>query len=157
VRVSNAAGHADSNTATITVTVNLDPYTAWRGAQFSPEDSGNAAISGLDADPDGDGVTNEREYIFGTVPLTTEPGPTPAITVTGNQFRLSFLARRATGPGYEGRTRRYAVDTTNDLSAGPWTPVPLVSDVIGDDQEVVCIMPLGNERIFCRLRISLSP
>jgi Ig-like domain CHU_C associated len=157
VRVSNGAGHADSNTATVTVTVTLDPYAAWRGAQFSPADAGDPAISGPGADPDGDGVSNEREYIFGTVPLTTEPEPTPAITVTGNQFRLSFLARRAAGPGYEGRTRRYAVDTTTDVGAGPWTPVPLVSDVIGDDQEVVCIMPIGSDRIFCRLRISLTP
>ena len=79
------------------------------------------------------------------------------ITVMGNQVSVTFTARRASGPGYNGRTRHYAIETTTDLGIGPWTAVPLVSDVTGNDQTVECIMPLGFDRTFCRLKIWLTP
>jgi|GEM_PF-1934811 len=158
VRVTNVASSADSNTAVVTVNAaQPDTYTTWLSAQFSPEDAANPAVSGPAVDPDSDGVSNEQEYIFGTVPLTPEPAPVPLITIMGNLFEIKFTAHRASGAGYEGRTRHYAIETTTNVSAGPWVAVPLVSDVTGNDQTVACIMPLGFDRTFCRLKVWLTP
>ncbi len=42
-------------------------FTAWR-AEFFPDDASNDAISGVDADPDGDGLTNLAEFGLGSDP-----------------------------------------------------------------------------------------
>jgi hypothetical protein len=43
-------------------------YSAWRTASFSAAELTNSAISGLQADPDGDGVANIFECLSGTNP-----------------------------------------------------------------------------------------
>ena len=153
VRVS-ASGSADSNTAIVTV---RDPFLTWQRDRFTPEELAAPEISGPAADPDGDGVSNDIEYIFGTQPKSGSPGPLLAMGTNGGMISLTFTAQKATGPGYAGRVRHYAIDTTNDVSAGPWTPLPHVADVIADDQTLTCIIPFGGTRIFCRLRIWLTP
>lgn len=45
-----------------------DFFSEWRGRFFSPTELADPAISGLEADPDGDGITNAGEYAFGTDP-----------------------------------------------------------------------------------------
>jgi uncharacterized delta-60 repeat protein len=43
-------------------------YSAWVAANFSPADQANIAVSGPQADPDGDGAPNLMEYAMGTSP-----------------------------------------------------------------------------------------
>jgi len=51
-----------------------DFFTGWRQRYFSPEELANPAISGLDADPDRDQITNSGEYAFGTDPTQANSG-----------------------------------------------------------------------------------
>lgn len=51
-----------------------DFFTTWRAQFFTPEQLANPAVSGLDADPDGDQITNVGEYAFGTDPTAPNTG-----------------------------------------------------------------------------------
>jgi hypothetical protein len=157
VRVTSPAGTADSHAATATVNTATDPYAEWKAVRFSLEQSSNPAISGPVADPDGDGQTNEQEYIFGTLPLQPEAPVASGVALNAGKMEVSFTASKATGPGYTGRTRHYAVETTTDMVNGPWTALPEAADVVGNDQAVTVVLPQSANRIFCRLKVWLTP
>lgn len=158
VRVTTPAGAVDSNAATVTVNAPVpDTYAEWKAARFSSEERRDPEISGPAADPDGDGFTNEQEYIFGTLPLLQESASPPDISVDGNQIEVSFIAMKATGPGYTGRVRHYAVETTGDVAAGPWSSLPEAADVTGNDQTVRVALTGSAGRNYCRLKVWLTP
>ncbi len=155
VRITNAAGSVDSSTVTVTVNGAADPFTAWRNAQFSAADAVNDAVSGPTADPDGDGLTNTQEYVFGTLPGQPD---TAALTVAAGQSppAVSFTALAATGAGYEGRTRLYTLESTTDLAGGTWAAVADFTGITGAGQTVTYTPPAGV-RTFLRLKVQLTP
>lgn len=154
VRVTNGSGFVDSNTAVITIRA---PFATWQKASFTPLETGNPAISGPAADPDGDGITNEREYIFSTGPKSSEPELTPKVNVSAQDVVLTFTAVKADGPGYAGRTRHYAVEVTGDPAAGPWTLLPGAGDIVANNQEFSGTIPSNSPKTFARLRVWLTP
>ncbi len=154
VRVSSVAGTADSNTATVTVN---DPLVTWRNNQFSAQNLANPLISGPNADPDGDGMTNTAEYIFGLVPLVAELSPAPVVSVSGNQTSLSFTAKAASGPGYSGLTRHYAIETTSSLDATSWLPIAGYIDIVATGQSVNFQASATSPHQFYRLNVWLKP
>ncbi len=154
VRATNPAGTADSNTATVTVN---DPFVTWRNNQFSAQDIADPLVSGPTADPDGDGITNAAEYIFGSVPLVAEPSPSPVVSVSGNQTSLSFTAKAASGPGYSGLTRHYAIETTDTLDSASWLPIAGYSDIVATGQSVNYQAAATGPHQFYRLTVSLKP
>jgi hypothetical protein len=76
----------------------------------------------VDAEGDGDGdhVTSGGEFAGGTNPTDGEDYPRLAVSVTGEVAELSFEAPAAEGPGYDGLTRRYVLESTDDLGSGTW-------------------------------------
>jgi hypothetical protein len=154
VRVGNGGGPANSQTAVITVRT---PFAAWQHASFTPAEAADPAISGLAADPDGDGLSNEREYVFGTGPRNAQPAPAPALSSDGQNLLLTFVAGKAAGPGYAGRTRHCAIETTADPVTGPWVPLPGFTDIVGNNQEVTAAIPAASARIYCHLKVWLTP
>ncbi|MEK7949876.1 Ig-like domain-containing protein [Luteolibacter soli] len=156
VRATNTAGSADSNTATVTVTGGVDPFEEWRAGRFDTAQLANPQISGPTADPDGDGMTNQDEYLFGGGPLTREPSPL-TISSSGGNLSLVFTARQATGPGYSGKTRHYALDTRTNLATGTWTPITGFSDIIGNNQPVTYSSAAAPPHSFYTLRVWLTP
>ena len=154
VRVSNSAGTADSNTATLTVQPAVESFSHWQTSKFTSAQLADSSVSGPSADSDGDGLTNEQEYIFGTQPLIADASVTPAINSIGSQ--LSFSARAATGAGYAGRTRHYAIQMTGNPETNSWTSPQSYEDVTGEDQTVSYNIPAG-ERLFLRLKVWLTP
>lgn len=141
----------------VTVTVGDPPVgiNAWRQFYFeTTENIGTAADSG---DPDGDGITNAREYIFGTLPNEPDANPLNVASPGAGGISLSFLARKAEGAGYAGLARRYSVECTSDL-ANPllWQPVTGFSNIIGENQPIAFTPANDGARCFYRLKIILE-
>jgi hypothetical protein len=157
VRVTSPSGTADSSTAVVTVNAAMDPYVAWRNVHFAPEDVMNDLVAGATADPDADGLTNEQEFVFGTLPLETTASPAPVIANSGDQVTLSFTAIRSAGPGYDGRNRLYTLESALSSEEGPWAPVASFIDIVANDQTVTYGTAPSALRQFYRLKVRLVP
>jgi|GEM_PF-4301600 len=64
-------------------------FSVWRPLYFTPAELADPAIVGLNADPDGDGITNAAEYAFGSDP--TEPNADGAIGISYGGLTASAL------------------------------------------------------------------
>lgn len=144
-----------SNPATLTISAN-NTFADWRASQFNTSQLADLLISGPDADPDGDGFSNTKEYVFGTAPLTRESSPL-TLTVGTTDASLSFVARTASGAGYAGRTRHYALEKISNLAGGTWTSPSGFSDITGAGQTVNHSESKNAEPVFYRLRVWLTP
>ncbi len=84
--IQNIVTFPISRTTTVTARFSDRPdfFTTWRVQFFTPEQLANPAISGLNADPDGDQVTNVAEYAFGTDPTVPNPKSGLKILPGGN-------------------------------------------------------------------------
>lgn len=60
-------------------------YAAWRALHF-----GLAAEGAPDADPDGDGLANDAEFLLGLPPLQAGRPPLPALKLMADEVSLSF-------------------------------------------------------------------
>lgn len=156
VRISNASGSVDSETAIVTVK-SVDTFSTWRAAKFTAADAANEAVSGPAADPDRDGRTNEQEYVFGTEPMTSGPPPALSITLAGGQPAVSFTAIAVSGAGYTGRTRLYTVETADRTDATVWTAVSGFEQIAGQGQSVTAPLSIAGTKKYYRLKVSLTP
>ncbi|HVJ45877.1 MAG TPA: immunoglobulin domain-containing protein [Luteolibacter sp.] len=144
-----------SDPATLTISAN-NTFADWRTSQFNSTQLADANISGPTADPDGDGTDNTKEYVFGTLALTRE-NPPMAMSLSGSNVSLTFTARQATGAGYSGRTRHYAIEASPSLGSGSWSSPPGYSDITGANQTVNYVTARGSTPMFYRLKVWLTP
>ena len=141
-------GIFDSEAATIGITVTVGTFSTWASA--------NNVTSGETGDTDNDGITNRDEYLIGTDP--SHPSP-PILTVAkgpGNTCVLSFLARAASGIGYEGLTRKYDLQASSDLAPASWQNVSGSTDIVGAGQNVVIPFPIEPPRKYYRLKVRVE-
>jgi alpha-L-fucosidase len=110
-------------TGTFTVTVN-SPVMTWRLQHFgSSDNSGDAADT---ADPDGDGWTNQQEFVSGTEPESRSSLlKFSQMTAVGGDTQLSF-------PTVVGRS--YRIERSDSLGPDSWIAV---QDGIGGTGNVV--------------------
>ncbi len=142
---------ADRPRLVLTLAGATAPIADWRAARFGTFD--NAAEAADEADPDGDAFTNVQEYVFGTDPLVRETGALLSLASSAEALSLAFTARAATGQGYAGLARRYAVETSSDLAnPGGWSVLPGYADVVGADQSVLVTVAAPAPRVFFRLK-----
>jgi hypothetical protein len=147
---SVVAGQADADEAwirTARVAMAEAPplyYAQWQLSWFDAAERANAAISGLWADPDGDGLGNALEYFTGGNPRL--PGLQPLrIEAVGAQLllscrfdasaRVNWVLRCANDPG--------------QWSAAPVQPVP---NAAGDQLQLM-VTP-GGAKEFWRMAVS---
>jgi len=140
-----------TGTANGTLTI-ADSIANWRQFHFqAPTNSSTAADA---ADPDGDGMTNAQEYVFGSLPTTPDTPPILSATPVGETVSLRFVARQASGSGYAGFTRYFTVESASNLSsAAAWTALTGYSNIVATGQLVTISRPATTDRGFYRLKV----
>ncbi|HEX2750476.1 MAG TPA: hypothetical protein VHM91_20895 [Verrucomicrobiales bacterium] len=98
-----------------------DPWQDWIAASFDSTTQNDPAITGPDADPDGDGKTNLVEYATGFPPANPDTVPALAVSSEGANVTLRFF--RDTG--------RADCSLTLQESPDGQTWAPLASSISG--------------------------
>jgi hypothetical protein len=127
-------------------TLTVTPWTLadWRVQQFSAEQLANVAISGPNADPDGDGLPNQLEYGFGQSPTLTSANAAPVLSIQSGALALTYTRRN------DVTDLTYAVEVSSDLTT--W--------VTGDaNTQEIAVTPLDGlrDQVTVKDRTLLGP
>jgi hypothetical protein len=134
-------------------------FEAWAAAKFTDPQLASSAVSGLMADPDGDGRLNFEEYAFATDPLVIDqPEAVFVWLATGPERQAALRLRRpemTSGILYE-------LLSSDDLS-GEWASVataPADQVSLGDGLEHATFsdfIPAAAPHRFLRIRATWAP
>ena len=110
------------------------------------------------ADLDGDGQSNMKEWIAGTDPLDRNDAFSLAIVQAAGQIEVAFVALRAEGPGYEGVTRFYSLQSNTNIASGLWSGLASFTNLAGNNQAVRYQSPVSgtNRPVFYRGAVRLQ-
>lgn len=134
------------------------PYQEWRNTHFNAIELTNDTISGPQADPDGDGLTNLIEFALGYLPRAAEQNRLAAVRAFGDATS-AYLLPKTPRPGIT-----YQLEISNDLTN--WRTGAENIQVIktvdnGDGTESILFRAIGelenSNWLFHRLRITYQP
>jgi len=123
VVVSNGAGTATSGSATLSLPTESTPFQDWQIRYFGCTDCAPAYAT---ADPDGDGMDNEAEFLAGTDPTKS----TSALRITSAvQQGMNIVIDWTTGGGRTNVVQASAGDgsggySTNFIDVSGWIVIP---------------------------------
>ena len=146
IRVNGSTGPFILNSSGFLTTPVTDPYDLWKSQITNGQD-------GRTQDADGDGFTNQHEFLFGTSPIAGH-GALVTSSVNGGGFLLRWM-QRASGASY-------SVEQSPTLAAASWTnvvaPVPAADPdqagvPVGYVRQLVTLPMTGGARFY---RISAS-
>ena len=153
VRVTNALGSADSQTALAQVTGGMMTFANWVAQPGVPTDQAGA----LDT-PAKDGIANLTKFALGVHPMAPAANRLPQPTTGGTPLALGVI--------YTANVQAIGLTTTFETSADmtAWNPVASTSTILGtnpDGTRAIRLLettpPAGGTRRFARLRFTLAP
>ncbi len=113
--ISPDAAYLLGNSPAASVTIQDDPYDAWRKEHFSTTQLADPTVSGEDADPDQDKLTNLLEFLSQTSPLAGNGHTNLSLRIRGNELYLDMLRHEKASQMY------LQPQSTTNLQA--WNPV----------------------------------
>lgn len=121
--------------ADVTVTVVGDAFSTWKSRYFTAVELADLQISGEQADPDRDGLTNLQEFLAGTDPRDPNSGlKIESVQISGNTVFLRFVA--VAGKSYTLQYRdsmdSAAWQKLQDIPAKPNVALIVISDTLPD-------------------------
>ncbi|HAL91703.1 MAG TPA: hypothetical protein DCM68_01600 [Verrucomicrobia bacterium] len=116
---------------------------AWEATYLAGLGDGGDGDRTPEGDFDLDGVSNLGEYLGGTDPKDEEDYFAVAIESNVNPV-VRFTALPASGLGYEGKQRFYALESSSNLVGHFWTNVAAYERIAGSGQIVAYPMPGTN-------------
>ena len=135
-------------------TINTTPYSVWASNAFTnPTDRSNPAISGEQATPAGDGITNLMKYALALEPMTCGTASLPTISPQAGYLTLTYrkskLATDVT----------YTVRATDSLTANSWiTATTVLSQIDEGGYWLVTVRDTvpyaGHSSRFMRLQVT---
>ena len=138
-------------------------WSQWRAASFDPAMLNDPAISGAEADPDGDGRKNLVEYACGSLPAAADAAPPVLVSASMSGAVLQF--HRVAGRTDAALTLQQSVDarvwSTLAASSGG-NPVTVMNGAqvteSGSPQVLVTVTaPRTDARQFYRLAVQPTP
>lgn len=102
------------------------------------------------------GLTALQNFVAGTNPNDPNSAFKLNIALNGSQKTVSFIALRAEGPGYDGLTRVYSLETNPTLAGSSWAGVTGFTDIAGNNQNVA-YQTVASTPAFFRGKITLQP
>ncbi|HLS28600.1 MAG TPA: hypothetical protein VK041_08105, partial [Opitutales bacterium] len=130
-------------------------YAAWAETYFNSSEMENPSISGPNADPDGDGITNLLEYAFGGNPLDSDRSILP-FTATAEEGGEEYLTITFTRPSDIDLS--YEIEASGDLDV--WGGGAVLFDSIAHGDGTITETyrdsePIGESgRRFLRVHVS---
>ena len=123
---------------------------AWEQAVFA-----GLSHTGVE-DYDGDGCSNWAEYVAGTDAKAATNRLVLQVARAADEVVVWFVALEATGAGYDGLKRFYALERRGALESGGWAAVAGCEKVAGAGQTVM-VPAAEGEQGFYRLKVWLGP
>ncbi len=130
---------------------------AWTWLHFGHATGQALDLSRAQDDADGDGRSNEAEYVSGTNPQ--DPRDFFYLSISGADMRsvVGFNTLPAAGYGYSGLARYYGLDDTTNLGSAGWATVPGLNGTLGLGQFVSVTNTVLRPQQFFRGRVWLQP
>lgn len=120
-----------------------DPYETWAAGFFGNAASPNAART---ADPDGDGLTNEQEYLAGTNPTeATSSLRLLTITVNPGQNQVTIDWQSASN-------KNYRIEAASSVT-GPWAEVGSPVSSAGNTMQASLNRAPSSDQQYYRVRV----
>ena len=142
------SGYSGNATGTLSIS---DSAAAWRQIHFSTTSNNGSAADA--ADPDGDMLTNIQEYIFGTLPTSTQAPLLALSSLNSGNLTISFFGKEASGIGYTSLSRHYRVEKSLSLSSPDWQPLTGYEDITAGNSTISITEPTsGQGKSFYRLK-----
>ena len=114
-------------------------YADWAAARFTPEELADSAVSGPDADPDGDGLSNRQEFLAGTDPWDADS----VLQITGIARTDEGLELR--WHGVAGRLYRIAVA---ESLFGPFLPLEQAIEATDENGRAVLTTDFQDRQMY---------
>ncbi len=130
-------------------------FGVWQTANFTLQQRADELISGPDADPNHDGVTNLAAYAFGIPPLAGGGAPLPRAALAGAERSVIYQKNTAATD-----VSFFVEHTTDLLDEFSWAAVSTTDSIlgtVGSLQTIKAVVPADPSlHNFYRLRLELA-